>query len=390
MLHAIGSVSTARGGPSVALYNTIAALRRVGIESEIVTTDDDGASDRLRGVELGRPSVHRDVVTHFFPRQTRFYAASLPLAAWLRRHARDYDVVHAHALFNFAPGAAAAAAALAGVPYVIRPAGVLEQWGRSQRRPWLKRSSMRWLEGPLLRRAAAVQFTSDAELEQARDLPLPARRAVIPLGVALEPPSPGDTFDDAAWREFTAGRPWVLYLSRLDPKKGLERLLEAFALVRASLPAARLVIAGAGEPPYVATLRAQATARGLDDVVTWVGFVDGARKRWLLEQCSTFVLPSASENFGVAVVEAMAAARPVVVTRGVAVAEVVARRDAGIVTDAAPPAIAASLVAMLRDPVAATARGERGREAVVQELSLDVHGRRLAALYEEITLGRLT
>jgi glycosyltransferase involved in cell wall biosynthesis len=388
VLHAIGSISVARGGPSVALYNTITALQRVGIESEIVTTDDDGATRRLAGIELGRPQTHRGVVTHFFPRQTQFYAASLPMAAWLRQHARDYDVVHAHALFNFAPGAAAAAAAFARVPYVIRPAGVLEHWGRDRRRPWLKRGSMQVIEGPLLRRAAAVQFTSQAELTQAQGLPLPARQLVIPLAIVLEPPAPHDDFDASEWRDFTQGRPWALYLSRLDPKKGLERLLAAFAQVRSSAPAARLVIAGDGEPGYVQGLRAQASTLGLDEAVRWVGFVDGARKRWLLEQCSAFVLSSSSENFGVAVVEAMACARPVVVTAGVAIAELVARRDTGIVTAPEPAAIAAALVATFADPALAAARGARGRAAVEEELSLDVHGRRLAALYADITTGR--
>jgi glycosyltransferase involved in cell wall biosynthesis len=386
VLHAIGSVSVARGGPSVALFNTIDALRREGIDSEIVTTDDDGDGRRLPRRASNRPAEINGVRTHIFPRQTRFYSASLPMLSWLYRNTADYDVVHAHALFNFAPGVAAATAASAGVPYVIRPAGVLERWGRENRRPWLKRNSLRFFEGPLLSRAAAVQFTSEAERVQAQGLSLPPRQVVIPLAVPITVSTDQDGVD-AASVEFAGavrGRPWLLFLSRLDPKKGIERLLDAFALVRQERPDLQLLIAGRGTPAYEASLRARASRLALDDHVRWVGFVEGARKHWLMHGCTAFVLPSSSENFGVAAVEAMAAGRPVIVSHGVAVSEIVARRQAGEVTTLSPMDIAAAIGRLLRNPIRANAMGSRGRTAVADELSSSIHGKRLAGLYHDI------
>lgn len=391
VLHAIGSVSLARGGPSVALFDTIAALRECGIESEIVTTDDDGAGQRMTGVQTGRPILYRDVVTHFFPRQTEFYSASWPMLGWLRRNAAHYDIAHIHALFNFAPGAAAATAAATGIPYVVRPAGVLGTWGREHRRGWLKQGSLRCIEGPLLRRAAAVQFTSETERLEAQGLPLPSRQAVIPLAVSLATADGEVRFNDDGGLGL-AGKlhqvPWLLFLSRLDPKKGVERLLQAFALTRRVHPAAQLVIAGSGATRYEKELRDRCSLLGLDDCVHWTGFVDGQRKRWLLSHCTAFVLPSSSENFGIAAVEAMAAGRPVVVSEGVAVSEIVARWNAGAVTGLDPAAIAVALVATLAEPAAAELRGRRGREAVATELSPAAHGSRLASLYGDILAER--
>ena len=391
VLHAIGSISVARGGPSVALFDTIAALRACGIESEIVTTDDDGAGQRMTAVQTGRPTMYRDVVTHFFPRQTEFYSASLPMLGWLRRNASRYDIAHIHALFNFAPGAAAIAAVAAGVPYVVRPAGVLGTWGREHRRRWLKQGSLQCIEGPLLRRAAAVQFTSEAERLEAQGLPLPTRQAVIPLAVPLAAPGGEGRLDDDGGLGLVGTLqqvPWLLFLSRLDPKKGVERLLQAFAFTRRTHPGAQLVIAGSGMPAYEKELRDHCSQLGLDGCVHWTGFVDGQRKRWLLSRCTAFVLPSSSENFGIAAVEAMAAGRPVIVSEGVAVAEIVARWNAGTVTGLDPRAIAVALEATLAEPAAAELRGQRGREAVATELSPAAHGSRLARLYGDILAER--
>src|SRR6476661_85448 len=84
---------------------------------------------------------------------------------------------------------AARAARRHGVPYVLRPLGTLDAWGMAQRRPGLKSLSMRWIEGPMLREAAAVHFTSEEEAVQARRLGLPLRGAIIPLGVLSRVPA---------------------------------------------------------------------------------------------------------------------------------------------------------------------------------------------------------
>jgi glycosyltransferase involved in cell wall biosynthesis len=240
-------------------------------------------------------------------KQTEFYKVSLPLRRWLREHVADYDVVHVHAVFSFASSAACAAARAAGVPFIVRPLGVLNSWGMQNRRRWVKSLSFRWLDKPLLDAAAAIHFTSQAEADEAAELSIRARPAVIPAA------SSGRNF---------------LFLSRIDPKKGLELLLDAFATSRAGRQGWQLVVAGAGDKPYEDALKERARASGISDRVLWTGFLEGDQRLAALAACQVFVLPSSSENFGVALLEAMAVGLPCISTEGVALA-----REAGGAAD---------------------------------------------------------
>jgi hypothetical protein len=158
------------------------ALTAQGVEVETITTDDDGPSLRNNKGD-GEVRDENGVVRRYFRKQTEFYKVSLPLARWLKREVRRYDAVHIHALFSHTSIAAARAAKQAGVPYIIRPLGVLNQYGITQRRAFLKQFSLRWVEGPILRQAAAVHFALDAEREEAWRLGIAFKTAVIPLGI---------------------------------------------------------------------------------------------------------------------------------------------------------------------------------------------------------------
>jgi len=116
------------------------------------------------------------------------------------------------------------------------------------------------------------------------------------------------------WYPELQGQKVILFLSRLDAKKGLDLLLPAFALVKQKFANAVLVLAGEGDPAFVNCLKAQATALGVGADVLWAGFITGQRKSAALADADAFVLPSHSENFGIAVLEAMAAGTPVVVS----------------------------------------------------------------------------
>ena len=103
-----------------------------------------------------------------FRKRTEFYKVAPGMGPWLWRNVRRFDVVHIHALFSFSSTAAAMVARHLGVPYVLRPLGTLSTYGVTRRRPWLKRVSLACLEGPALRGAAAVHFTSASEEREAR------------------------------------------------------------------------------------------------------------------------------------------------------------------------------------------------------------------------------
>jgi glycosyltransferase involved in cell wall biosynthesis len=377
VLHVLASISSARGGPSVAVRNMMKALHARGIAVDVLTTDDDGDAKRLdvpldRFVELDGQRVR------YFPRQTLKYAVSLPMLRWLRQNVRDYDIVHTHGLFSFAPLAAAWQARAAGVPCVMRPAGVLDTWGMKNKSRAVKATSVRLVEGPLLRSAAAVHFMTPLEQARASELPLSIRPVVLPLGfefgtAADEPSPPGDDLS-------LDGKRVILYLARIHPIKCVDVLPDSSSTV--------LLIAGDGDPELVGSLKRLGSELGLDGQVQWLGFAAGARKRQLLARATVFTLPSASENFGVAVVEAMNAGLPVVVTHGCGLSDFVNTSRAGLVTDGSVEGLRAALAQLLADDQLRREMGEAGRRAVDRELSLDAFGARLETLYRNILAGR--
>jgi glycosyltransferase involved in cell wall biosynthesis len=282
--------------------------------------------------------------------------------------------VHIHALFSFASIAAAFAARRAGVPFVFRPFGVLNRYGVTQRRPFLKKLSLRWVEGPLLTDAAAIHFTSQDEAEQAAMLGIPFRPVMIPLGLeAMRLPIP------------EADAPLtILYLSRLNPVKNLESLLQAWASLAPRHKEWRLIIAGGGEADYRDQLRALAGSLALDSRVQWLDHVSGDQKAQLLANASIFVLPSFSENFGLAAAEALLAGKACLLTPGVAIAAAAAAAQAAIIAGPDSESLASALESMITSPELRQQLSQHALEYAAKELSTQHMGKRLVELYVEI------
>ncbi len=443
ILHVIPSMSFVHGGPSHAIRLTERALGMQGVEVETLSTDDDGPGERS-GKRCGVPLKENGVVRRYFPKRLEFYKVAPGLALWINRHVQDYDLVHIHALFSFSSVAAAWAAKSAGVPYVVRPLGTLNRYGVEKRRPWLKRLSIKFIEGPILRHAAAVQFTAEAERIEAEALGIPMRGVVIPLGVEPASPSPQPSpargegeFDRGegaaptgeecrrpapgpiglvennpflAQYPHLAGTRIVLYLSRLDPKKNVEGLLKAFSLLRKPDPSnppsalgraiwegvpaytaandLMLVIAGEGEPGYVASLHRLARKLGLGEQVLWAGQVGGDVKAGALAAASVFALPSYSENFGIAAAEALQAGLPCVLGKGVALAREVEQAGAGVAVDPEPESIAQALRSILDDETMRAGMAGRAAALARERYSLEAMGRGLKDLYSRILLQK--
>jgi glycosyltransferase involved in cell wall biosynthesis len=383
VLHVISSLSRLRGGPSVVVHNMLEALGRRGVAAEAVTTDDDGGPARL-DVPLDRFVEFQGQRVRFFPRQTLKYAYSAPLRHWLRANIRGYDIVHTHELFTFAPLAAARLARLARIPYLMTPHGALDTWGMRNKSRLVKAASIRLVEGPLLASASAVNFMTALEQSRAARHQLSFRPLVLPAGIVDPEPPQVNTVEPI---DALAGerRPVLLFLARIHPIKCADALLRAFAGLedRDSV----LVIAGGGDPPLLDSLRHLARELEIDERVKWLGFAGAAGKRWLLSRATLFVLPSISENYGIAAVEAMQAGLPVVVTAGCGLADFVTRHGAGIVTDGSVATLRSALAALLANKEVARGMGAAGRRAARQELSLDAFGERLETSYRRLLEG---
>ncbi|WP_216901265.1 glycosyltransferase [Synechococcus sp. CCY 9618] len=353
VLHVVPSISPLRGGPSRAVIDMVSALRDQGVDAAILTTNDHGPGLHPDLI-TGRWQRHQGVPVLAFPRWSppiaplREFAFSPGLSLWLARHLRRYQLLHIHALFSYPSTSAMAQARWAGVPYLLRSIGQLSPWSLSQSRG-RKRWLLRLIERRNLEGAAAVHFTTPAERDEAAALGLRSPSLVLPLGVR-SPQPPGQR--PAEEGGGGGGPVRFLFLSRLHPKKQLENLLDALALLQRRHPEAswELAIAGDGESPYVAALQQRTRTNGIEGRCRWLGFVQGPAKWQALEQADWYVLPSAAENFGIAAVEALAAGTPVILSPEVAVAADVARSGAGLVSASNPETLAGTLAAALGGP----------------------------------------
>jgi glycosyltransferase involved in cell wall biosynthesis len=399
LLHVIPAFAPAwrYGGPVYAADGLTHELARLGHEVSVMTTNIDGAG--VLDVPLGRPVLRDGVETWYFPVEPpRWWCFSRPLGHAIRRQARDFDVVHIHSMFLWPTSVAAFWCQKRGVPYVIKPAGSLDPvcFGRTYDGSWnslvskakklayLKIRGRADLEG-----ASAIHFTSQTEMEAARYLKLTPPGIVVPMGVHID--EIGETLETLRLRDRyqqLRERKVILYLSRLDRKKGLHVLIAALSdLVRKRKDFA-LVIAGGGTATYEAEVVALIKTAKLDDRTVFCGFVQG-RDRWaLLREADLFVLPSFRENFGLAIVEAMAAGVPVVISSGVNIHREISEGRAGLVTDPEPTQMAAAIEHLLADDDARREIGQNGVRLVRSRFTWERAGRELVHAYETITRAR--
>ena len=356
-------------------------LSRQGIDTHVATTDDNGPQ-RL-DVPWGVPVVEHGVTYWYFPRQTRLYSFSWPLGAWLAKHVADFDLLHIHALFSYSSLPAAFWAHRRGVPYVVRPLGTLNEWGMQNRRPRLKRLSFRMLESRIIRHAALIHYTSDRERIEAESLRVTAPAAVIPNPLHESNTSHCTGRLRARFPQLRQ-RPIVLFLSRIDQKKGLDLLLAAFAETRRQVPDAVLVVAGDGPPGLVDRLHADAASLGIAADVLWTGFLAGDDKDAALADADVFVLPSRSENFGIAVAEAMAAGLAVIVSDRVGIQEEISVASAGLVVQCDAGDLARAMIRLLTDPGLRASLGAAARSLALRNYSSRAVTTRVIGAYDSV------
>jgi glycosyltransferase involved in cell wall biosynthesis len=321
VLHVIPSVSERSGGPAAAIVPMCRALQEQGLDVFLSATSH-GLTQNFRDTV----SDYKGVPARLFPAQLgASYKYSRPLAAWLNSNVGHFDLVHIHAVFNHASIAAASACRKSGVPYVVRPLGTLDPWSMKQK-AGRKRIFWSLVGKRMLQGSAAVHYTAAGEQTATEEFLGINHGRVIALGVEVN--SSAAVRRAADIFPAVANRRYVLLLSRLDPKKGVEVLIDAFKAVNDD--AWRLVIAGDGPRDYVATLKER--ARGFEKIV-FTGWVEGEQKEALLRDAALFALPSRHENFGLSVMEAMARGVPVLVSPHVNLAQEIETANAGWIVE---------------------------------------------------------
>jgi len=272
------------------------------------------------------------------------------------------------------------------VPYVYSPHGSLDPFlhQQSTRSLWLKRLWEHWLDLPNLQAAAAIQYTTEDERERASFLNLQTPSIVVPNGLDW------GRFTQLPQRGAFRARlgigdlPLVLFLSRLNFKKGLDLLVPAFARVRAEHPQAVLALVGPDNDGYGEKVRAWVSENGLQECVHFVDHLQGEAVLQAYVDADVFALPSYVENFGMVVAESLACGTPVVISDQVHIHDVVAAAGAGLVTRCDVTEVATAISTLLQDKPRRQAMGLAGRDLAQRKWNWDVVARDLCAEYERI------
>lgn len=403
VLQIIPSISAVYGGPSQMIRGFSHALARQGADVTILTTDSNGDIGQAPlDVPIDDP-VKQDgyTIRYFRCAPFRRYKFSLGLFAWLYHHADEFDIAHIHALFSPVSSISAAIARHRKLPYILRPLGTLDPADIQKKRN-LKYLYAAVLERPNIAGAAGIHFTSPQEHEVSERFGTDTPGMVIPLGVkqpkpltnpdavlsALTPPASSEAssppFNIRIPRD--PNIPIILFMSRIDPKKGLDLLIPALENLVANGQPFHFVLAGTNpqDPTYEKGVSDRIQFSPIASCTTITGFVQGQQKQALLQQADLFVLPSYYENFGISVAEAMVAGTPVLISDQVHIYTDVQQSESGWVCACNESALTMELLKALQDADGRRQRGINAQQCALEKYSWSAIAQQTLSKYRKI------
>ncbi len=377
ILHAISGIDPRNGGPTTALLGLTGAQVRAGMDVRVVATWQDAdahrSAERLRELNVGVRMIgpaHGKLSRH--PQ----------IVPTLEEECDGADVVHIHAIWEEIQHQAAHVAQRMRRPYVVTPHGMLDPW--NMRKSWLAKQlflAVRLRRN--LENASLVHFTTEIEREWVKRLVLMSPTVVEPLGLD--------------WTEFNdlpergrlrakypklAAKPIILFLGRIHYGKGLELLIPALAQMQRT--DAMLVIAGPDSAGYQATVHEWIAQHKVDGRVIFTGMLSGADKLAALVDADLLAAPSYHENFGLAVIEALAVGTPVVVSDQVNLHPDISGAQVGAVVPMDVPALSKTLDHWLSDQQLRQSAAARAPAFARQRYDWDLIAQRWASHYARV------
>ncbi len=390
ILHVIPTMSARYGGPAKACREMSAALADRGHQVSVFTTNYDGFGGYVEPSVQPLSERHRDVSVHTFPVDLPpdYFRISRPLAQALSTDIKRYDLVHIHSLYLFTTLAAGFHAKRHQVPTILRPHGTLDPfiYPRHRGRKLLVETLY---QNRLFKRADAIHYTTTEERKLATPYTFNRPGFVVPLGLNMadyRPLPPRGTFRERFPE--TRDKLILLFLSRINFKKGLDILAKSFGKIAKERDDIHLVIAGPDNDAFKPQVEAMLTAAGVRERTTFTGMLVGDDKLAALTDADLFALPSYTENFGIAVIEAMACGLPVVISDKVNIWREIKEGGGGEVEPLDPDRFAARIVDMLADRNRLKSYGEHGIETVKSLFDWPTIGQRLETAYQAVADGR--
>lgn len=374
-LHGLFSYDNKLGGAVHAALNVCKYLAQGGYATEAVGSY--AAGDDIDYLSQAYP----EFVCHRVPRSSPArYFNSAALDPWLRDRVGQFDVVDLHGVFVLTTHRAAKVCRELGKPYFVRSHGSLDPFDL-QKRALLKRIFGPLFVRPLLANSAGVICTTELEAERLVTYGARPKRWVVSLPVPF--PEVSGAAGLRFRREF--GIPEdahvVLFLSRVDYKKGLEFLIPALAELKKKFPKLWFVLAGTGKPDYVAETRGLIDRMGIRPWTTETGFISGKTKEGAFNAANLLALPSLNENFGIVLVEAMAAGLPLLISDQVYIHKEVVAGNAGWVCETSVTSCRQQLEIALLDPEGLRSRGANAQSLAHRHFGVAAATEGLVSIY---------
>jgi glycosyltransferase involved in cell wall biosynthesis len=389
ILHVISDLRPDAGGPPKAALEMCQGLAREGHEVSLYTTDhEQKGSSRVKTNEIFEDEGVRIYI--FSSSLIGRWPVSLGLAKSVRKTIRNFDIVEIHSLYLFHSMITAYYCRKYSIPYVIRPHGSLDPFLRKKGK--LKKAIYHFLvEDRNLNNAAAIHYTAEDEKELVHSpLGYKSQAMVVPLGLNLQDydalPERG-CFRSQHQELFE--KPIILFLGRITPKKGIDLLAKAFGLVARIYPDSRLVIVGPEDNGFGDQVRQWLAESDMLNKTIFTGMLRGQEKLAAFVDADLFVLPSYTENFGIALVEAMACGLPVITSNKVNICQEIQQFDAGIVINCDAGELAKAIIVLLENVEIRKEYGTNGRRLVEQKFNWKIVAGQLSKEYQNILQNKL-
>ncbi len=377
-----------RGGPAISLHYLNRALVKRGVDVTVYTTNVD-----LNGKTLVNQEVDIDgVKVAYFSFGNLFYfiAAlgwqfSRQLTRALKQNIKSFDLVYIATVWSYPAAIAAYYCRKYKKPYIITPRGMLypETFAK---KAWKKWPYYRLILKQIIEGASAIHYTSEDEAEKTRAfMKLNNPAIIIPNGIELSEFSDLPDSDKLKIRyPHLKSKKIILFLGRLNWKKGLDILVKAYAMLIKERADVHLLIAGGDEKGYAKKVKRWINKYGMHYQVTFTGMLTGKDKMEAYAGSDIFVLPSYSENFAMTVAEAMACGLPVVISNKVGIYREIERNNAGVIINTRPEDLYRAMKSLLENPALRKELALNGKKMAEECYDIDKVAGNMITAYQEI------